>query len=303
MLLRSAITLALGLGLAAPAFAGIYGSVDAGMVDVHASLPYADNTGGLVSTGYGDGQTYGLTLGMQTASPLFVEVGYNQAITNDRANTTTPGCDVNPLLGIINDCWRSGTVDLELDQENVEVLAGYQLKTGGLNVSPYAGLRQQTIMDSRNISYYYAGGSSNYIIQTHEFDGLGVFAGVRLRQDMGSAFWGADARVGWMDGDRTMSIDDKEISTPGGSQTDRQRSSVSDGLDSTQYGIKLYAGMTFDVAGQKASASLGYAYEEAVNVLNTANTNNDVYPVGTIGNSSADLRTDTVYLSLGVALK
>lgn len=305
---HKAVVFFAGLGLSAPALASVYGSVDFGKAKAHNTLPYVINDTSNLSTGYGDGETYGLNLGLRTSSPLFVELAFNRTVVDSNAATgaIVPGggsCDISPLLGLINDCWDRGEIDLEVERENIEVLGGYTFKVASLDVSPYAGVRRQTTTDSRRVRYLYDGGVSNFITQETEFKGTGLVLGARVQQDIGSLFWGADAQVALMDGERTMSIDDKEIDTPGGSLSAQMTAFLSDSQDSTQYALKVYGGMKFEVAGQSASVSLGYAYQEATNVLVTSNTNDDSFLPGAIGDSSADLRTDMIYLSLGIALK
>lgn len=309
---KEAWLLLIGMGLSFPAVAApsFYGSVEGGMTRAHNDLPWVANedTLSVQNTNYGDGETFGLNLGMKLDSPLLVELGYNQTTVenDDSIGAIVSGggsCDVAPLLGLIDDCWDRGEISIEVERKNIELIAGWTLKSGAFDITPYAGLRQQELTDSRKVNYLYDGGVSNFITQDIEVEGLGIVLGARVEQAIGQFFWGGDAQYAHMDVDRDMIIDDKEINTPGGTLSQEMMLLASDSTTSLQYGLKVYGGMKFDLAGQEAKVSLGYAYQENTNVLVTSNTSPVTYTPATLGNSSADLRTDTVFLTFGVALK
>lgn len=307
-----ALLLAVAASFSAPAMAApaFYGSIEGGFAQAHNKIPYVinDTTLETTSSEYGDGEAYGLVLGMRLDSPLFVELGYNQTKTeeSDSVGQIVIGggdCDISPLQGIINDCWDRGEIDVEIDRQNIELLAGWTMQAGGFQIQPYAGLRHQTVEDNRKVRYLYNGGVSNFISQNVEYEADGLFVGARIQQDIQQFFWGADVQYAHMDGDNELSIRDTEVNTPGGDVTDFQSFKASEDTKSEQHAIKVFGGIKFDLAGQEARASLGYAYQVNTNVLFTSNTNDDVVPLLTVGDSSADLRTDMIYLSFGMAFK
>lgn len=309
------VSLALALSMSASsAFAGIqaYGSFELGRADssndADTLVPYAydaDVAGSPVKyVGHGDGMNKNFRLGMKFSVPAFVEFGIVRSELSDKAQfgTDSPSgaCNVEPTLGLIDDCWNQANISQRVEVRNMEVIGGWNFAIGEkTHIAPYAGVRKIKVDDTRFVDYNYIGGVSNRIEDQAFFDEQGWVAGVRFVQDFSQFYISAELQYARADGDRSRTVLDTEYTSATKATTDTQTATLVDDVEITQRMGRVAFGRRFIFGGLPSNISLGYQVSKQ-DGFDTRSTQDNTYTPGQLGNGDVELETKGVFLRLEI---
>lgn len=309
------VSLALALSMSASsAFAGVqvYGSYELGRADssndADTLVPYAydaDVAGNPVKyVGHGDGMNHNFRLGMKFSVPAFVEFGINRGELADKAqfgvDSASGACNVEPTLGLIDDCWNQANISQRSELRNMELIGGWNFAiTEKTHLSPYAGVRKIKVNETRFVDYNYIGGVSNRIEDESFFDEQGWVAGVRFVQDFSQFYLSAELQYARASGDRSRNIVDTEYNSASKATTDTETANLVEDIDVRQRMGRIAVGRRFDFGGLPSNISLGYQMSKQ-DGFDTRSTEDNAYTPGQLGNSDVELETKGLFLRFEV---
>lgn len=267
-------------------------------------IPYVfdNNNGAVIGSDLGDGTAFGLdfstdimglTLGIGFASSNPTASGAfdsNPLVSND--------CNVNPVQGVVSDCYDNATIDIDTTAQTVALTVGKSFALGWGNVTPYGGIRQLTFEQTIKGAYNFPGGYETTWKRDVDFSGFGPWLGVKLNVPVGASGFFFDGDLAFaqiMTGERDQKVN--EVRTLNGVFNASYSASENQDVDPTTIDLTLMAGYK---VGTNVTLGLGYRYQKITGVIDSHETNQGAYIPG-YGGTEGDLELSGAFAKASFA--
>jgi len=279
-------------------------------------LEYAyltDQDDKVLSTDYGDGDALNLDVTANLAelglieTPIKVGVRYQ---TTDASGDDRYGrfddpadlCNVEPLLGLIDDCWNEAQIDIDTELSSFTLYGEMDFALNDtMTLTPRAGIQKLDYSEERYIAYLYDGGVSNFINDDTTFEDTGIMLGTDFKHDLGSFFWGAGIELAFFDDEREREVYDVERDWPSGTFSQDDRGSEKEDVKVTSMVIGLEVGKEFMISKMPLVVALNMDLSSLSNLVDTRNTQDNNFTPGERGERKEDFETLSYGLSLGTS--
>ena len=264
-------------------------SVDVGYVqsrsDQNIQFAYNSSNNGVYEADLGDGSLAGITFRMPLGDAMGLSLRYRgTSLQNDQTVSVGSGdCNIGPTLGLITDCWDASRFDAETTTDQIDVAIDFPMNQDGtFQFTPFVGVRYLNSEQDMYVDYYYNGGVTNFITDANRFNGYGLFAGIKTRMDLcESMYLSGNLSAGKLWGDRSRTVYDYEIDTPGATYSDALFGHRSASLNPWTAEVELAVG--FEFGDDAPTFEVGYQGNYVENLIQGSSTNPDAVPANSIG--------------------
>ncbi|MDF1822154.1 MAG: hypothetical protein P1U64_11285 [Alcanivoracaceae bacterium] len=285
------ISLTIGAGMASVEDAEVFYAIDTDKGDAALPAEYdegdnilIDATAPLSALGLGDS---GLRAGLRYQSS---KTSTDESV--GRYDDPASPCNISPTLGVKDNCWNQGSIDIETEATTLALYLETDMDVGErLTLTPRVGLVEVSFDEERDVGYLYEGGTSTLVDDDSSFSGVGLLLGADLVQQQEQFFWGAGLEMTQVSSTRRRDIVDLELQTPPGSFSDLNAAQLKSDVTVTTLTIGAHIGKRFDLSGTPVDVVLAVDHQSMSNILDTRNTQADIYPRGSLGDKNDSFDT------------
>lgn len=146
-----------------------YGSEDLDEDDLRFAFDSA--AGDMIIEGdLGDGDLSGAGVQLLFANNWMLAIEFENRDFDGRSKVDTDpaapnDCNINPLLGLIDNCWDTGIFAADTSRERLDLLVGRQIDLGASSVTltPFWGLSYSSLEQEVDVAFLFPGAFENFI--------------------------------------------------------------------------------------------------------------------------------------------